>query len=94
MLSLYRTLIGLRNSNAALHSGRIERVASNGQVLRYERVDEEQRFAVLLNLSESHEDAPIASGRILVSTYMDRTGEAVASSLSLRGFEGVLVKLN
>jgi alpha-glucosidase len=94
MLSLYRTLIGLRNSNAALNSGRIERVASNGQVLRYERVDEEQRFAVLLNLSESHEDAPIASGRILVSTYMDRTGEAVASSLSLRGFEGVLVKLN
>jgi glycosidase len=40
VLSLYRTLIGLRNGNAALNSGRVEGVASNGHVLRYERVDE------------------------------------------------------
>ncbi len=40
VLSLYRTLIGLRNSNAALNSGRVEKVASNGRVLRYERIGE------------------------------------------------------
>jgi alpha-glucosidase len=94
VLSLYRILIGLRNSNVALNSGRIEQVASNGHVLRYERVDGEQRFAVVLNLSESQEDATIATGHILVSTHMDRSGDAVGSSLSLRAFEGVLVKLN
>jgi alpha-glucosidase len=94
MLSLYRALIGLRNAHAALNTGRIESVASNGNVLRYERAYGEQRFAVLLNLSESHKEAPIAGGRILVSTYMDRTDDAVASNLSLRSFEGVMVKFD
>jgi len=92
VLSLYRALISLRNSNAALNSGNVEGVASNGHVLRYERVDEEQRFAILLNLSESSEEAPIPAGRILASTHMDRSGDAVESSLSLRPFEGVIVK--
>src|ERR1700688_4006859 len=40
VLSLYRTLIALRNGNAALNSGPIEGVASNGGILSYERVDE------------------------------------------------------
>jgi alpha-glucosidase len=94
MLSLYRTLIGLRNSNVALNSGHVEQVSSNGKVLRYERVDGEQRFAIVLNLSEGQEEAAIAAGHILVSTHMDRSGDAVGPSLSLRAFEGVLVKLN
>jgi alpha-glucosidase len=93
VLSLYRALISLRNSNAALHAGAIEHVASNGRMLRYERVDGEQRFAVLLNLSEGQEEASAAGGQIVVSTYMDR-GEAVASRLSLRPFEGVVVKVS
>ena len=93
VLSLYRALISLRNSNAALHAGAIENVASDGRVLRYERVDGEQRFAVLLNLSEGKEEASVAGGQIVVSTYMDR-GEAVASRLSLRPFEGVVVKVS
>ena len=93
MLSLYRTLIGLRNSNGALNSGRVEGVASTGHVLRYERVDEEQRFAILLNLSESKEEVPTAAGHILASTHMDRSGDAVETTLSLRPFEGAIVKL-
>ena len=93
VLSLYRALISLRNANAALHAGAIEGVASNGHVLRYERVDGEQRFAILLNLSESTEEAAVGGGQIVASTYMDR-GEAVTASLSLRPFEGVLVKVS
>ena len=76
VLSLYRALISLRNSNAALNAGAIEHVASDGRILRYERVDGEQRFAILLNLNEGKEEASVA-GQIVVSTYMDR-GEAVA----------------
>ena len=94
ILSLYRALIGLRNSNAALHSGAMENVASNGRVLRYERTGEGQRFSVLLNLSEGTEAAASDAGNVLVSTHMDRSGEAVAASLSLRPFEGVLVRLD
>jgi alpha-glucosidase len=93
VLSLYRTLISLRNSNAALNTGQIEEVASKSNILRYQRSDGEQRFAILLNLSESHGEAPIAVGHVLASTHMDRSGEAVESSLSLRPYEGLVVKL-
>jgi alpha-glucosidase len=94
VLSLYRALIRLRNSNAALNAGGMEGVASNGHVLRYERMSAGQRFAVLLNLSESAEEATTGRGDIVVSTHMDRSGEAVGASLSLRPFEGVVVKLD
>jgi alpha-glucosidase len=93
MFSLYRALLGLRNSNAALHSGAMEQVASNGRVLRYERTGEGQRFSVLLNLSEGTEAAATDAGNVVVSTHMDRSGEAVGANLSLRPFEGVVVKL-
>jgi alpha-glucosidase len=92
VLSLYRTLIGLRNANAALNIGRVEGVASNGKVLRYERVDGEQRFSIMLNLSEGSEEAAVDVGHIVASTHMDRSGEVVASTVLLRPFEGVLVK--
>jgi alpha-glucosidase len=93
MLSLYRALISLRNANAALHSGRVEQVASDGRILRYERIDQEQRFAILLNVSQAHEVASVAPGEIAVSTHMDRIGESVAGNLSLRPFEGVVIKM-
>jgi alpha-glucosidase len=92
VLSLYRTLIGLRNATAALNSGQVEGVASNGHLLRYERVDDEQRFVILLNFNQSHEQAPIPAGRIVASTHMDRSGDAVESRVSLRPFEGVVIK--
>jgi alpha-glucosidase len=93
VLSLYRALIRLRNENAALHTGRVELVASDGHILRYERFENEQRFSILLNLSESTEEAASAAGQILLSTHMDRSREAVGASISLRPFEGVIVKL-
>jgi alpha-glucosidase len=93
VLSLYRTLIGLRNGTAALNSGRVEGVASDGHTLRYERVDDGQRFAVLLNFNQTYEEAPIAAGQIIASTHMDRSGD-VESRVSLRPFEGVVIKLS
>jgi len=92
MLSLYRALINLRNANAALNSGGVEKVASNGSVLRYERFDQERRFAILLNVSQAREVATVDSGAIVVSTHLDRTGEVVVTNLSLRPFEGVVVQ--
>jgi alpha-glucosidase len=92
VLSLYRTLIGLRNANSALNVGRVEGVASNGKVLRYQRVDGEQRFSIMLNLSEGTEEAAVDPGHIVASTHLDRFGELVRNSISLRGFEGVLIK--
>ena len=93
VLSLYRALIGLRSSNAALNTGRVEKVSSDGKILSYDRFDEKERFAIAFNLSDGQEEAATAAGHILVSTHMDRSGEAVGSSVSLRAFEGVIVEL-
>jgi alpha-glucosidase len=94
VLSLYRVLIELRNGTAALNSGRVEGVAGNGQILRYERVDDGLRFAIVLNFSQRHEEAPIAAGSIVASTHTDRSGDAVASRVSLRPFEGLVIRLS
>jgi alpha-glucosidase len=91
ILNLYRALIGLRNGAAALNSGRVEGVASNGGLLRYERVDDGQRLTILLNFNQSQEEAPIGAGRIVASTYMDRS-DAVELRVSLRPFEGVVIR--
>jgi alpha-glucosidase len=93
MLSLYRGLIKLRNANAALNTGGLEGVEGNSNILRYQRIGPGQRFAVLLNLSESAEQTAAAAGNVVISTHMDRSGEAVASTLSLRPFEGVVIEL-
>jgi glycosidase len=93
VLSLYRSLIGLRNANAALNRGGVEGVGSDGKVLRYERAVEAQRFSVRLNLGEAAEEAAVDGGHIVASTHMDRHGEAVVSRVSLRPFEGVVVRI-
>jgi alpha-glucosidase len=92
VLSLYRMLIGLRSANTALNIGRVDGVASDGKVLRYERVDGEQRFAIMLNLSEATGEVKTDAGHIAASTHMDRSGEVVRGSISLRPFEGVIVR--
>jgi alpha-glucosidase len=93
ILGLYRKLIDLRRSNAALNTGGVENVASDGNVLRYERFDGEQRFAVLLNLGERKEEVAIAPGEIVCSTHMDRSGEDGWAEYSLRPFEGIVIKV-
>jgi alpha-glucosidase len=93
VLNLYRTLIALRNGNAALNTGAVERVAANGSILSYGRTAPEQRFAILLNFNETTEQALSADGLVVASTHMDRSGETVKSNLSLRAYEGVILKL-
>ena len=91
MLSLYRTLIALRKSHAALNSGAVEGVRSEGSVLRYERTGSGEHFAVVLNLGEVEVNVSATEGRVVISTQMDRQEELVASTLKLRPFEGVIL---
>ena len=93
ILSLYRTLIRLRRGNEALISGRLEGVAANGPVLRYERRNDEQHFAILLNLGHAEEKETLRHGRVVASTYLDRKGEAIDGTVSLRPSEGLVVDL-
>src|ERR1700761_7481503 len=91
ILNLYRKLVDLRRSNAALNVGNVDSVAADGNVLRYQRSLDKERFVVILNLGEDKEEVTTASGEIVCSTHMDRSGKATA--ISLRPFEGVLIRI-
>lgn len=93
ILNLYRRLIELRQNNPVLIQGAIEAVGVEGKILRYERRQGDDRLAIALNLG--HEQARVShlSGRVLLSTYLDRVGEDMDESASLRGDEGIIVQV-
>jgi alpha-glucosidase len=74
--------------------GVIEAVGAEGKILRYERSQGNDRFAVALNLA--HEPARVLhpSGRVLLSTYLDRAGEDADKSVSLRADEEIIVQVD
>jgi alpha-glucosidase len=93
ILTLYQKLIRLRRSNEALVSGRLKGVVANGNILRYERRDDGQHFAILLNLGHEQEEVNLERGRIVVSTYLDREDDLFERNVSLRSSEGLIVNL-
>jgi alpha-glucosidase len=97
ILSLYRALIKLRKQTPALVSGAYVPLAAEGELLLYKRQDDEGSLLIALNLGNEpvslRSDTIGLSGEILLSTAMDRGGEAVGETLELRGNEGVIVRL-
>ncbi len=77
MLSLYRRLLALRRSNASLLQGTIENVASNGDVLTYERRYRDQRLLIALNMGRESAVVHSQAGVVLLSTYAGREGQAL-----------------
>lgn len=98
ILSLYRALIRLRHAEQALSAGRYTPVAMTGDLVAYIRSHGERRFLVALNLgADPHAVSYADAGphaRVVLSTHLDRAGERVAETLSLRGDEGVVVALH
>ncbi len=93
ILHLYRKLIYLRRSNAALVSGRMQNVTAEKNLLRYERAEGENRTLILLNMSSDPLQVSSGSGKVLASTNPDREGERVDGSLSLGAAEGLIIQL-
>ena len=89
---LYRALIKLRKQTPALVSGAYVPVAAEGELLLYKRQDDEGALLIALNLGDEpvsvRSDSIGLGGEILLSTAMDREGEAVGETLELRGNEG------
>jgi alpha-glucosidase len=98
MLSLYRRLLLLRRSCPALSVGAYEPVAATGDLLAYLRRAPGERLLIALNLGAEPYSMSIdslgSSGRILLSTYLDRSHEAVVGSIGLRPDEGVIMSLS
>ena len=65
-------------------------------MLAYERrVSGATVFAVVLNMRRSQlaVELPGCSGRVALSTYLDRDGERVEGRLSLQANEGVIIQV-
>jgi alpha-glucosidase len=97
ILNFYRALIQLRRTTPQLVAGSYVPVATTGDVLAYRREAGGSVLLVVLNLGgDPVSIAPGAfgfGGEIVLSTYLDRNGEAVADRLDLRGDEGLVIKL-
>jgi alpha-glucosidase len=97
MLALYEKMLSLRRVEPALSIGAYASIAAQGNLLAYRRQEGNERFIVALNLGSEvlAFDVPGAlHGKIVLSTHLDREGEAVEGRLELRGDEGVVIRMN
>jgi alpha-glucosidase len=97
MLTLYRRLIELRRAERALSVGDFSPLPGNEHLVAYIRKSDARRLLVVLNLGTqphcfSLEDLR-CRGSLLLSTYLDRGGEALEESVELRADEGAIIEL-
>jgi len=94
---LYRTLIGLRRSHGALRTGHYASVTVQRGLLLYVRELQKERILVALNFSDDPESlimpAEFERGNVILSSNLDRVGEPINGTLSLRPNEGLVVLL-
>ena len=92
---LYRRLINLRRKHVTLAEGSYKPLMASGDLLLFCRELQDERVLIALNIGYQ----PIAvlfpverlTGRVLLSSFADREGEEVRTSIDLRGNEGLLV---
>jgi alpha-glucosidase len=98
-LALYRRLIALRRSEAALETGSFALVGAPTEVLAYVRgsTNPGSAFFIALNFGTQPRRVPLPDGEgnrvVALSTHLDRNGERIEGMLELRGDEGVIVRL-
>ncbi len=97
LLNLYRRLIELRRTEAALSVGDIAPLPTKNDLMAYVRKTEDRRLLIVLNLGANPRTFNMADlrsrGRLLLSTRFDREPEVFADALRLRADEGVIIEL-
>jgi alpha-glucosidase len=97
ILALYRRLIARRRAEAALAIGSYQTLSVSDQAIGFVRQYGARRLLIGLNLTSSPAELDITSGpamgRIILSTHLDREGEAVDEKIRLRADEGIIVDL-
>jgi alpha-glucosidase len=98
-LSLYKTLIELRQRETSLMTGTYRRVFSDNQMIAYIRQTEGQTgFLIVLNLT--HRPCYFAprtirfNGTIVVDTFPEQVDGKVKDKIDLSGDEGLVVRLD
>lgn len=97
ILSLYRALMKLRNAAPALSGGECSDVTEFGDVMHFRRKTSGQDYLIVLNFASTPaalDALGILDGcEIILSTGLDRAGERADGSFTLRGDEGLIVRL-
>ncbi len=97
LLNLYRRLLALRLREPALQTGDYQGLGGDG-VFSFYRDDGRSRLLVALNFTGEAQavepTAEIGTGRILISSELDREGPLAMGQLDLRPHEGVVVRLD
>ncbi|MDA9409688.1 alpha-amylase family glycosyl hydrolase [Bradyrhizobium sp. CCBAU 45384] len=93
ILMLFRALLRLRREHACLREGDYHPLRSQNDILAFERVYEGHHMLIVLNIADEPRKWPSqVSGRVLLSTHLDRaSGALAAASVLLRGNEGVIL---
>lgn len=96
ILSLYSKLLSLRRSSPALYGGSYQpvKIAGSDSYAFLRKADSEQRL-VVLNFSVHPEQINICTktGKILLSTHLDRQEKVSLEKLQLRAYEGIVIDL-
>lgn len=96
-LALYRALLRLRKSHSSLSIGDFARFPAPPGVLAYFRACGSERLLIALNFGAETPEFSLGSlgtGRVLLSTCMDRAEEEITDVLRLRGNEGIIVMVS
>lgn len=97
MLSLYRRLIQLRQSEPALHIGEYTPVDIKGHAFAYIREHGNERFLIVLNLGNTpytfESDSVDMKGTVILGTHQEHESTTIDQSIKLRGNEGMIIKM-
>jgi alpha-glucosidase len=96
LLQLYRRLIALRRDEPGLVTGEYAQAEVRDCLLVYRRRGAGQEWLVALGFGEEPLTVELGEGRrgrVVLSTHLDREGEAADGSVRLRGGEGLLIAL-
>jgi alpha-glucosidase len=98
IFNLYRNLLQLRKSSPALQVGMYTSVTTaSPDCFAYTRTIQAESYLVILNFSSNETNITLQDsgrGKMVLSTYLDRTGEVDLRNLNLRGDEGLIVQIN
>jgi alpha-glucosidase len=98
ILNLYRRLLHYRSSSPALQWGSYRPLDGGEECFVYLREADTERRLVALNFSGAERhlslDGAGVTGRLVLSTYLDRQETVSPAELRLRPYEGVVVELS
>ena len=91
MLALYERLIALRHAHPALVGGAIDKIASDGAALSYERRLAAARLTIVLNMTDRPHQVKVDKGTVILSTGLGREHEAIDVTIVLASAEGLII---